>query len=240
MARQDTQSYCYYYKEKVTGSFIQRKDSPWKIDKQVATYQAAITFDLATKLKELNAQVTKTFKKDFLYDDRNLTEIVKMSFFCTENGNARRQYVKLVKWIYLLDELIFLSKGYVKSFHIGKGSSPHLLSLDFWGLWRIGAEQLEEQTVTAPIAVADNQASVTCKREAKELIINSEKLKEVCNVDYGTTKGSNEDDDRKSRNNSRNLVYFGVFVRSSGNAVCFLLLGFCTRLYRSILCYFSS
>ena len=78
LARQDTQSYCYYYKEKVTGSFIQRKDSPWKIDKQVATYQAAITFDLATKLKELNAQVIKTFKRDFLYDNRNLTLTVIM------------------------------------------------------------------------------------------------------------------------------------------------------------------
>ena len=115
-------------------------------------------------------------------------DIIKMSSFYTENRNASRQYVKLVKWLYLLDKYIFLSKRYVKSFQIGKSSSPHFLSQD---LWRIGAEQLEEQSVTAPIAVADNQASVTCKRKAKELIINSEKLKEVCNVDYGTTKGSN-------------------------------------------------
>ena len=121
-------------------------------------------------------------------------DIIKMSSFCTENRDTSRQYVKLVKWLYLLDKYISLSKGYIKSFHKGKGSSPHFLSQD---LWRFGAEQLEEQTVTAPIAVADNQASVTCKREAKELIINSEKLKEVCNVDFGTTKGSNENDERK-------------------------------------------
>ena len=125
LVRQATQSYSYYYKEKVTGSFILRKDSSWKIDKQVATYQAAIIFDLATKLKELEAQVTKTFIRKFLYDDGNPMDIIKVSSFYTENRNASRQYVKLVKWLYLLDKYIFLSKRYVKSFHIGKSSSPH-------------------------------------------------------------------------------------------------------------------
>ena len=62
------------------------------------------------------------------------TFIVKMSSFCTKIRNARRQYTKPIKWIILLDKLIFLSKGYVKSFHKEKVSRSHFYSWDIEGL----------------------------------------------------------------------------------------------------------